>query len=148
MCVRFSGEGSSETYLAAVVVYVFLLVVWVMRIFCCHLFRRRFLKVIAFCPLPNPLPRGEGTDCRKSDNGRFSAPSFPLRGRGRIAESPIMVGFSTIIPSPWKRGQIAENPIIVGFSTIIPSPRGRGLGRGQNLRFSRFDCETQQILKP
>ncbi len=71
MCVRFSGEGSSETYLAAVVVYVFLLVVWVMRIFCCHLFRRRFLKVIGFCPLPNPLPRGEGTDCRKSNNGRF-----------------------------------------------------------------------------
>jgi len=54
--------------------------------------------------------------------------------RGQIAGSPIMVDFSTIIPSPRKRGQIAENPIIVGFSTIIPSPRGRGLGRGQNLK--------------
>ena len=56
------------------------------------------------------------------------------RKRGQIAENPIIVGFSTIIPSPWKREQIAENPIIVGFSTIIPSLRGRGLGRGQNPR--------------
>ena len=71
MCVRFSGEGSSETYLAAVVFYVFLLVVWVMRVCVAIFFRRRFLKVIAFCPLPSPLPRGEGTDCRKSDNGRL-----------------------------------------------------------------------------
>ncbi len=37
---------------------------------------------------------------------------------------------------------------MVGFSTIIPSPRGRGLGRGQNLRFSRFGCETQKYLNP
>ncbi|EET42817.1 hypothetical protein NEISICOT_03455 [Neisseria sicca ATCC 29256] len=67
MCVRFSGEGSSETYLAAVVFYVFLLVVWVMRVCVAIFFRRRFLEVIAVCPLP--------------------------RERGRVAESLIMVDF-------------------------------------------------------
>ena len=56
---------------------------------------------------------------------------------GQIAENLIMVGFSTIIPSPLKREQIAESPIIVGFSTIIPSPRGRGLGRGQNVKLKK-----------
>ena len=91
-------------------------------------------KVIAFCPLPSPLPRGEGTDCRKSDNGRFQHHHSLSEEEGQIAENPIIVGFSTIIPSPWKREQIAENPIMVGFSTIIPSLRGRGLGRGQNPR--------------
>ena len=68
--------------------------------------------------------------------------------RGRIAESPIMVDFQHHHSLSVEEGQIAENLIMVGFSTIIPSPRGRGLGRGQNLRFSRFSCEIQQILKP
>ena len=105
MCVRFSGEGSSETYLAAVVFYVFLLVVWVMRVFVLPSFSDDvFLRLLGFA-LSLTLSHGE-------------------------------------------RGRIVENLIMVGFSTIIPSPRGRGLGRGQNLRFSRFGCEIQQILKP
>ena len=33
MCARFSGEGRLKRILAVVVFYVFLLVVWVMRIF-------------------------------------------------------------------------------------------------------------------
>ena len=33
-----------------------------------------------------------------------------------------------------EKGQIAENPIMVGFSIIIPSP----CGRGQNLRMHRI----------
>ena len=37
-----------------------------------------------------------------------------------------------------ERGQIAESLILVGFSTIIPSPCGRGLGRGQNLKIHRI----------
>ena len=66
-CVRLRGERSSETYLAAVVFYVFLLVVWVMRVCVAIFFRRRFLEVIAVCPLPQE--------------------------RGRVAESLIMVDF-------------------------------------------------------
>ena len=82
MCVRFSGERSSETYLAAVVFYVFLLVAWVMRV-CVAIFSDDvFLRLLGFA-LSLALSHGE---------------------RGRIAESPIMVGFSTIIPSPTGRG--------------------------------------------
>ena len=54
-------------------------------------FRRRFLKVIAFCPLPNPLPRGEGIMALKST----------------------IIGFPVICPlSPWERVRERAKPQI------------------------------------
>jgi len=52
MCIRFSGEGASETYLAAVVFYVFLLVVWVLRIFVLSSFSDDVF--LGYCGLPSP----------------------------------------------------------------------------------------------
>ena len=43
---------------------------------------------------------------------------------------------------------MALKSTVIRFSVIRPLSRGRGLGRGQNLRFSRFGCETQQYLNP
>ena len=68
MCVRFSGEGSSETYLAAVVVYVFLLVVWVLRIFVLSSFSDDVF--LGYCGLPSPYPSPTGRGNQVSENQR------------------------------------------------------------------------------
>ncbi len=54
----FGGNRSSETYLAAVVFYVFLLGVWVMRVCVAIFFRRRFFRLLGFA-LSLALSHGE-----------------------------------------------------------------------------------------
>jgi len=74
---------------------------------------------------------------------RFALSLALSRGeRGQIAENLIMVGFSTIIPSPWKREQIAENPIIVDFQhhySLSPWERVRERAKPQDTPY-RFFC--------
>ena len=88
----FGGNRSSETYLAAVVFYVFLLSVWVMRIFLLPSFSDDvFLRLLRFA-LSLTLSHGE---------------------RGQIAESPIMVNFQHHHSlSPWERARERVKPQI------------------------------------
>ena len=99
-----------------------------------------------FCPLPSPLPRGEGTNCRESQQwSDFSHPIPSLRGKENKLQ-----GIATIVEfqlsdslSVGEGANCRESQQWSDFSYLIPSPRGRGLGRGQ----SRFGTPLSRFSK-
>ena len=59
---------------------------------------------LRFCPLPSPLPRGEGMIVLKPTIIGFSAICPLFHGEGIMVLKPTIIGLSAIRPlSPWER---------------------------------------------
>ena len=121
-------------------------------------FRRFFAKPkckpAAYCPLPNPLPRGEGT--KLAEDPKMAKVQYPQSSlterRDKLAEN-LKHGWVSIssTPSPAERGDKSAGNLKHSWvsASSIPSPRGRGLGRGQRtVRFAFYQSLAGRPHQP